>query len=407
MYLKSLHLRNFRNYREQYIDFTAQKTILIGNNAQGKSNLLEAVELLSTLKTHRTSRDADLVLQPESSGSLQAVISREYGDSELNAVLRTKGRRTLVLNGETVRRQMDALGILNSVQFSCLDLDLVRGGPDYRRNWIDGLLVQLEPLYAHISQQYQQVLRQRNALLKRIRKLTQEGVSLSSDALQELQLWDLQLAAAGSRVTRRRSRSLARLIPLAQKWHREISSHTENLVITYSPNVVWTEDEPESVQQAFLEKIEQRRTAEKHQGSSMVGTHRDEIEFEINGTPARFYGSQGQQRTLVLALKLAELQLIEEVVGEPPLLLLDDVLAELDPSRQNQLLDTIQSRFQTIITTTHLNSFDANWLKHAQILTVEQGHLQEFETQPQPQLSTDLQPEKATKNSESVTKHSD
>ncbi|OKH18584.1 DNA replication/repair protein RecF [[Limnothrix rosea] IAM M-220] len=391
MFLKSLHLRNFRNYRDQYIDFTAQKTILIGNNAQGKSNLLEAVELLSTLKTHRTSRDLDLVLKSEPSGSLQAVIERTYGDSELNAVLRVKGRRTLVLNGETVRRQMDALGTLNSVQFSSLDLDLVRGGPDYRRNWIDGLLVQLEPLYAHIAQQYQQVLRQRNALLKKIRKLNQEGGAVSSGITQELQLWDLQLAAAGSRVTRRRSRGLGRLIPLAQKWHHEISSQTENLVITYRPNVLWTDDDPEVVQQAFLEKIEQRRTAEKHQGSSMVGTHRDEIEFEINGTPARFYGSQGQQRTLVLALKLAELQLIEEVVGEPPLLLLDDVLAELDPSRQNQLLETIQSRFQTIITTTHLNSFDANWLKHSQIVTVEQGHLQELEMAKEIPLAGDRQ----------------
>ena len=390
MFLKSLHLRHFRNYHDQYVDFTAQKTILIGNNAQGKSNLLEAVELLSTLKTHRTSRDADLVLQAQPSGSLQAVIERNYGNSELNAVLRAKGRRTLVLNGETLRRQLDALGTLNSVQFSSLDLDLVRGGPDYRRNWIDGLLVQLEPLYAHIAQQYQQVLRQRNALLKKIRKAYQEGESMSAEMAQELQLWDLQLAAAGSRVTRRRSRGLARLIPLAQKWHHEISSRTENLVITYAPNVVWTDDEPELVQQAFLEKIEQRRTAEKHQGSSMVGTHRDEIEFEINGTPARFYGSQGQQRTLVLALKLAELQLIEEVVGEPPLLLLDDVLAELDPSRQNQLLDTIQSRFQTIITTTHLNSFDANWLKHSQILTVEKGRLTPFEIVEKTQLSPDL-----------------
>lgn len=378
MYLKSLHLRNFRNYRDQAIAFTAQKTILIGNNAQGKSNVLEAIELLSTLKTHRTSRDADLVLQSEPMGSLQAVIEHNYGRAELDAILRVKGRRTFKLNGETLRRQLDALGTVNSVQFSSLDLDLVRGGPDYRRTWIDGLLVQLEPLYAHISQQYQQVLRQRNALLKRLRKATQEGTSISSETLQELQLWDLQLAAAGSRVTRRRSRGLGRLIPLAQKWHREISSHTEELLITYAPNVSWTTDDPTQVQQAFLDKIEQRRTAEKHQGSSMVGTHRDEIEFTINGTPARFYGSQGQQRTLVLALKLAELQLIEEVVGEPPLLLLDDVLAELDPSRQNQLLDTIQSHFQTIITTTHLNSFDANWLKHSQILTVEQGKLQTF-----------------------------
>lgn len=378
MYLQTLHLRNFRNYHDQFVDFTAQKTILIGNNAQGKSNLLEAVELLATLKTHRTSRDADLVLKTETSASIQAQISRSYGTSDLTAVLRATGRRTLSLNGETLRRHLDALGTINAVQFSCLDLDLVRGGPECRRNWIDSLLVQLEPIYAHVLQQYQQVLKQRNALLKTIRKLDQNGEAITEGMQQELLLWDLQLAAAGSRVTRRRSRGIERLLPLAQTWHRDISGQTENLEITYNPNVTWTENDPQKVQQAFLEKIEQRRTAEKHQGSSMVGTHRDEIDFEINGTPARFYGSQGQQRTLVLALKLAELQLIEEVIGEPPLLLLDDVLAELDPSRQNQLLDTIQERFQTLITTTHLNSFAADWLKHSQILTVEQGQLHNF-----------------------------
>jgi len=378
MYLQTLHLRNFRNYHDQFVDFTAQKTILIGNNAQGKSNLLEAVELLSTLKTHRTSRDADLVLKDTASASIQAQINRSYGTAELNATIRNKGRRTLTLNGETLRRHIDALGTINAVQFSCLDLDLVRGGPENRRNWIDGLLVQLEPIYAHVLQQYQQVLKQRNALLKKIRKLNRDGIAISQESSQELQLWDQQLAAAGSRVTRRRSRGIERLLPLAQAWHRNISGDTENLEITYNPNVAWIEDDPQKVQQAFLEKIEQRRTAEKHQGSSMVGTHRDEIDFEINETPARFYGSQGQQRTLVLALKLAELQLIEEIIGEPPLLLLDDVLAELDPSRQNQLLDTIQSRFQTLITTTHLNSFAADWLKHSQILTVEQGRLLEF-----------------------------
>jgi DNA replication and repair protein RecF len=132
------------------------------------------------------------------------------------------------------------------------------------------------------------------------------------------------------------------------------------------------------VQQAFLDKIQQRATAEMHQGTTLVGPHRDEIELIINDTPARQYGSQGQQRTLVLALKLAELQLIEEVIGEPPLLLLDDVLAELDPSRQNQLLDAIQDRFQTLITTTHLGSFDSQWLNSSQILTVNQGNLSQL-----------------------------
>ncbi len=380
MYLKNLHLRSFRNYQDRQVTFTTQKTILVGNNAQGKSNLLEAVELLATLKSHRTSRDRELVLENKDAGQIEATLQRAYGTAELSIIFRQQGRRTLTLNQEPLRRQLDFLGVLNAVQFSSLDLDLVRGAPDARRNWIDGLLVQLEPVYAHILQQYERVLRQRNALLKKIRAAEQSELSepIQSYAPQ-LRLWDEQLAAAGSRVTRRRARVLARLTPIAQAWHNSISGKTEMLNINYLPNVEWTEDEPEKVQQAFLAKIAQRRTAEQHQGKSVVGPHRDEIEFSINQTPARYYGSQGQQRTLVLALKLAELKLIEQVVGEPPILLLDDVLAELDPNRQNQLLEVIGDRFQTIITTTHIGSFNNQWIRDSQILSVNAGQIENYQ----------------------------
>jgi DNA replication and repair protein RecF len=383
MYLKKLHLRSFRNYVDRQVVFTAQKTILVGNNAQGKSNLLEAVELLASLKSHRTTRDRELILESAITGQIEGTLDRAYGTSELSIIFRQQGGRTVALNREPLRRQLDFLGILNAVQFSSLDLDLVRGAPDSRRSWIDGLLIQLEPVYAHILQQYNKVLRQRNALLKKIRACEQqtldsvETFSNNQDQSQ-LRLWDEQLAAAGSRVTRRRARVIGRLAPIAQLWHKRISGETEKLEINYLPNVEWTEDNPEEVQQAFLAKIEQRRIAEQHQGKSVVGPHRDEIEFTINQTPARSYGSQGQQRTLVLALKLAELKLIEEVVSEPPLLLLDDVLAELDPNRQNQLLEAIGDRFQTIITTTHIDSFNQDWIKDSQILAVEAGKIREI-----------------------------
>lgn len=430
MYLKTLHLREFRNYQDCLVNFSAPKTILVGNNAQGKSNLLEAVELLATLKSHRVVRDRDLVrvgttaakqlvdydeeAAPEgfgaSAGKIEATLERATGLVDLALTLRTQGRRTYTVNQESLRRQQDFLGILNAVQFSSLDLELVRGAPDRRRNWLDSLLIQLEPVYAHILQQYNQVLRQRNALLRRVRGLesevwspqikssTQNSKFFVSEALEaaqhtdsdslsniekdsathnstELALWDLQLATAGSRVTRRRARVLRRLAPLAQAWHTNISGSLEALELRYVPSVSLEHDEPDWVKQAFLEKIQQRRIAEQHQGTTLVGPHRDEVEFTINQTPARAYGSQGQQRTLVLALKLAELKLIEEVVGEPPLLLLDDVLAELDPYRQDQLLDAIQDRFQTLITTTHLGSFDAQWLNSSQILSVQAGQI--------------------------------
>ena len=370
MYLKTLNLRQFRNYQDQKVEFTAAKTILVGNNAQGKSNLLEAVELLATLRSHRISRDRDLVQEGEAIAQINATLERQTGVSDLTLTLRRNGRRSVALNGESIRRQMDFLGVLNAVQFSSLDLELVRGGPEGRRNWLDTLLIQLEPVYAHILQQYNHVLRQRNAFLKRHVE-TLNATSLDS----ELAVWDAQLATTGTRVIRRRDRAIQRLAPIASAWHASISGSTEILQIKYVPNIPLEDNHPEQVEQAFLAKIQQRAIAEMHQGTTLVGPHRDEIELTINQTPARQYGSQGQQRTLVLALKLAELQLIEEVVKEPPLLLLDDVLAELDLSRQNQLLDAIQDRFQTLITTTHLGSFDSQWLKSSQILFVKAGQI--------------------------------
>ena len=374
MYLTHLSLRHFRNYGEQQIDFAAAKTILVGENAQGKSNLLEAVELLATLKSHRTSRDRDLVQQDQPVAQISASVRRELGLADLSLVLRQAGRRTAILNGEKLRRQLDFLGTLNAVQFSSLDLDLVRGGPGERRDWLDTLLIQLEPIYAHILSRYNQVLKQRNALIKQSYG-DDSGESGPAINATEFALWDAQLAALGTRVIRRRARAIARLAPIAHQWHQAISGQREDLQIHYQPNVSLVEDDPAVIQGSFLEKIQQRAIAEQHQRTTLVGPHRDDIEFAINDTPSRQYGSQGQQRTLVLALKLAELHLIDEVIGEPPLLLLDDVLAELDLSRQNQLLEAIQDRFQTIITTTHLGAFGSQWMTSSQILTVEAGRI--------------------------------
>jgi DNA replication and repair protein RecF len=383
VYLKSLHLKNFRNYAEQAVTFSAAKTILLGDNAQGKSNLLEAVELLSALKSHRTSRDRDFVRDGAAVAQIVGNLRREMGDVELAMTIRESGRRSVAQNGVGMKRQLDFLGTLNMVQFSCLDLELVRGGPEARRRWLDGLLVQLEPVYAYVLQQYNQVLKQRNALLKQMQKglvqraslLTSPTELLEEVAPSELALWDAQLAVAGTRVMRRRSRALERLAKIAVDWHGAISGRSEQLEIRYVPNLGVASDVPEVIQEAFLGRIGERSYIEKLQGSTLVGPHRDEVEFLINGVPARQYGSQGQQRTLVLALKLAELGLIEAVIGEPPLLLLDDVLAELDLRRQNQLLEAIQDRFQTLITTTHLGAFGGDWLAESQVLYVKGGGL--------------------------------
>jgi DNA replication and repair protein RecF len=370
VYLKSLHLKHFRNYSDQLVGFAAPKTIIVGNNAQGKSNLLEAVFLLATLRSHRVSRDRDLVQDGASLGEIQAICERSLSSVELAIRLRSESRRTLAMNGVSVPRHLDFLGQVNAVMFSSLDLDLVRGSPDCRRSWLDTVLIQLEPIYINLLQQYNQVLRQRNALLKAMR---QGGVGFDP---QQLSLWDAQLATTGTRLTRRRSRLVQRLTPIAQKWHQAISGGSEQLQIAYAPKFTFADsDSVEQVQQAFLAQIQQKAIVEQRQGTSLVGPHRDEVNLAIDRTPAREYGSQGQQRTLVLALKLAELELIEAIIGEPPLLLLDDVLAELDLQRQNQLLNAIEDRVQTIITTTHLGSFEAKWLDSAQILEVQAGKI--------------------------------
>jgi len=368
VYLKQLHLRRFRNYQQQKVDFQAPKNILVGENAQGKSNLLEAVQLLTTLRSHRVSRDRDLVMDGEQMAEIQAMCDRALSSVDLTIKLRCESRRSLLVNGINVPRQADFLGQVNAVLFSSLDLDLVRGSPEYRRSWLDSVLVQLEPIYASLLQQYNQILRQRNALLKSIR----QGHQIYERSL--MSLWDEQLVTNGTHILRRRSRLIQRLQPLAAKWHQKISGNLEILEIAYQAKFEFEQNfAVEQIHQAFWAKIEQRQLAESQQGTSLVGPHRDDLSLTINSTAAKEYGSQGQQRTLVLALKLAELELIEAVIGEPPLLLLDDVLAELDLSRQNQLLNAISERVQTIVTTTHLGAFDPKWLDSAQIFQVEKG----------------------------------
>ncbi|MBL1211019.1 DNA replication/repair protein RecF [Geminocystis sp. GBBB08] len=376
MFLNNIYLSYFRNYIQEEVKFHSNKILILGNNAQGKSNLLEGIELLSTLKSHRTNRDQDLVYQNRIYGQVKANISRSFTDYDLEMILPFKGKRELIVNHEKLSRNLDFLGIVNTVFFSSVDIDLVRGNPEYRRNWVDNILIQLEPVYAYIIKQYNQVLKQRNALLTILKK---QGITnysdLSKSAELELTLWDNKLVETACRVMRRRQRVLTKLEPFAKFWHNQISNKTEKLEIIYLPNVEYQTDEVEKIHLKIKEQIEQKRNGEINMGMTLVGPHRDDIDFIINQATAKNYGSQGQQRTLVLSLKLGELQLIEAVIGEPPLLLLDDVMAELDLQRQQQLLDSLGNRFQTLITTTHLNYFDSKLLKEAQIIEVERGKL--------------------------------
>jgi len=375
MFVSTLHLSQFRNYVDQAVAFQAPKTILVGDNAQGKSNFLEALHLLATGRSYRAQRDRELIYQGSEQARLQAQISRREGDIDVELILRAGGQRTVRLNGVTQPKVSDLLGNLQVVFFSSWDLDLVRGSPQERRSWIDGLLEQLEPLYGQLLEQYNRILQQRNALLKHYR---QQPQTLDP---QEWQQWNYQLARAGTRLIRRRRRLLDRLSPLADRWQGWISGGNERLTLTYQCRIPHESDDPQQIEAAFLEQLEQKQMVELVQGTSLVGPHRDEVTFQLPSDQgqtegiARLYGSQGQQRTLVLALKLAELELLEQVHQQPPLLLLDDVLAELDLKRQNYLLSAIGDRVQTLVTTTHLGAFEAGWLTKASIWEVNQGTL--------------------------------
>ena len=376
MYLEQIKLSYFRNYIEEEIHFNSNKIIILGENAQGKSNLLEAIQYFSILKSYRTSKDQDLVYQDRLYGEITAKINKKYADYNLGVKIPFKGRKAITVNQEKKTRQLDFLGILNIVSFSSLDIDLVKGSPDYRRNWVDNLLAQLEPIYVYILKQYQQVLKQRNAFLKQLKK---EGFNhyhnLTELAQIQLNIWDDKLLETACRVMRRRKRVLEKLEPLGKFWHQKISNYQEQLNINYLPNVEYDQDDIEYIKTRIKAEIEQKRQVELIMGTTLVGPHRDDIQLIVNQSPIKNYGSQGQQRTLVLALKLAELQLIEEVIGEPPLLLLDDVMAELDLNRQQQLLESLGNRFQTFITTTHLNHFDKKLLQEAEIFEVKRGKL--------------------------------
>jgi len=338
---------------------------VIGRNGEGKSNLLEAVELLGSLRSHRCSADRDLIRQ----GQREAVIAASCsGGDRLELELRRQGGRQARRNGKVLERQHELIGPLRCVGFSALDLELVRGEPALRRQWLDRVVLQLEPVYAELLSRYGRLLRQRSQLLRR---------ALAQGQLQDLlEVFDQQMALVGTRLHRRRRRALRRLEPLAAAWQQRLSGGREQLELGYQAGSVLEGTEAEEPWRAqLLEQLRQQRPQELRLGQCTVGPHRDEVALTLAGQPARRYGSAGQQRTLVLALKLAELELVEQLWGDPPLLLLDDVLAELDPERQQLLLEAVGQGHQCLVSATHLGGFSQGWHTHSQLVTVEAGEL--------------------------------
>jgi len=367
--LHRLELLHFRNIAALELELQAPRLLVIGANGEGKSNLLEAVELLTSLRSHRCSSDPDLIRQGEPTSRLRARTSE--GD-QLELELRRRGGRRALRNGRSLERLIDLIGPLRCVGFSALDLELVRGEPAQRRQWLDRVVLQLEPIYGALLSRYGRLLRQRSQLLRRGLAPTERSALLDA--------FDQQMALVGTRLHRRRGRALERLEPLAQLWQERLGGGREVLELLYRSG---TRLEAEATgtgeevwRAALLDQLLQQRSEEERLGQCLVGPHRDEIELLLGGAPARRYGSAGQQRTLVLALKLAELDVVHAVVGEPPLLLLDDVFAELDPRRQNLLLEAVGNGHQCLVSATHLECFNGGWRSDAQVVRMLQGSLQ-------------------------------
>ena len=361
--LQRLELMRFRNISHLELRIEAPRLLVVGRNGEGKSNLLEAVELLGSLRSHRAGLDRDLIQQHQASARLQGTTAE--GDL-LQLDLRRSGGRQASRNGKLLERQHDLLGSLRCVGFSALDMDLVRGEPALRRHWLDRVVLQLEPLYSELLSRYGRLLRQRSQLLRR-----QQGPT-SNDVL--LDAFDAQMALLGTRLHRRRQRALARLEPLAARWHGRLSDGHELLELHYrSGSEPPAEDSEAAWCQTLQEQLLRQRPDECRLSQCGVGPHRDEIALLLQGNPARRYGSAGQQRTLVLALKLAELELVQQVVGEPPVLLLDDVLAELDPGRQQLLLAAVGQGHQCLVSATHLDAFSGGWRQASQVIGMQGG----------------------------------
>ncbi len=366
MFLRTLELERFRNHEALELTLDRHKVLFLGDNAQGKTNLLEAIALLGLGQSPFASRDAELVRFGADDAYLHASVERLQGPVQIDMGFRTQARRVVRLNGLAIRRFADLVGQVAVVLFASPDLQLVKGGPSERRRYLDGMLTQLYPAYYQALQDYQHVLTQRNTVLRQI----QEGASPSM-----LDPWDLALAAHATLLGSRREELVRDLAPRAQRWHAAIARRDEVLELVWQPSVStgsgsWSE--------RMLAELEQGRARDIARGQTTVGPHRDDCLLRLEDREARTFASQGQQRTIVLALKLAELEVFTERIEEPPLLLLDDVLAELDIRRQNALLAAIGPEVQTFVTSTHLSDFAADWIDAASIHMVHRGRVEPF-----------------------------
>ena len=339
MKLTELNLHHFRNYDEAQVEFSPQINVLIGENAQGKTNLLESIYVLAMTRSHRTNNDRELIEFGKDAAQIKGTVQRELGSLKLELDIGKHGKKAKANHLEKARLS-EYLGQLNVILFAPEDLALVKGAPTVRRRFIDMEFGQVSPKYLHDLTQYRDILKQRNRYLKQLQ---------SHEAQDQLYLEVLseQLAAVGGAIISQRVKFLSELEGYAQELHQSITQGRENLTFEYSSAVkdasALTEVE---LSEALMDLYRQNQSKEIFQGTTLYGPHRDDVRFLINHKNVQTYGSQGQQRTTALSVKLAEIDLMKNQTGEYPILLLDDVLSELDGARQTHLLKTIQERFR-------------------------------------------------------------
>lgn len=385
MLIKSLMVRNFRNLHDLETHFSGGLNVIYGRNGQGKTNLLEAIYLLVTGRSFRTTNESELIPWNVSDypGTLvRALVQKSAGEEQLVYFFDGKNKRVLV-DGKPIARLAHLVGRLNAVLFTPSDLLLVRGAPGLRRRFLDIAIGQTNRLYMDSLQEYQQVLRNRNALLKQItlrggavKRGEDEGGGVSSGWMTQLDVYDQQLAAAGAVIMKARQMSLEEISRAAAEDYYKIAlQDEEGLELSYQPDVPLEMEHGEAdISRNFLQMLKGSRGDDLRRLATLRGPHRDDFEFRIKKRPARQFASQGQQRSAVLALKSAEMQYLFHHTGERPLLMLDDVISELDTDRKAAFLETLGPEVQTFITTTDPDTVTAH-VKAEQLLRLADGKL--------------------------------
>lgn len=372
MFIKKIMLKNFRNYHNTSLSFHPHVNIIIGDNAQGKTNLVEAIYTLAFGKSFRTSQDKELILIDALFTHVSADVQKKNELIKMDFKFNSKQKKEIKINDLPLKKLAELIGRFNVVIFSPEDLQLVKGSPSIRRKYMDKSISQIFPNYYHLLIEFNKILKQRNNLLK-----SSYNKTPSKDMIL---IWDEQLAKVATKIIKYRFDFLNQLKTTSEKIHKEISHDLEKLEIIYLSNYLPKNLEDENlydkIYNGILVLLKDRLSLDLKRGYTSVGPHRDDLNFIINGIESKKFASQGQVRTIALSLKLSEISIIKNSLDENPILILDDVLSELDPIRQNQLIKYI-SDLQTFITTTEINSLMKEHIREAKMIQVKKGSITE------------------------------